>query len=100
MRLAAPPRRSRPPNDNQPLKALLQAALPALSVMEGQIWVVPSQELRFKSTREFRWCVVARIERHPDGTPSLVHLVVGSTRPDDGSVPEILISAGEGDLKS
>lgn len=62
--------------------------------------MVPSKELRFRSTREFRWCVVARVERRPDGVPSLVHLVVGSTRPDDGAVAEILIPAGEGDLKS
>jgi hypothetical protein len=100
MKLAPPFRPSPPTDQNQPLKALLQAALPDLSVVEGQIWRIPSKELRFRSNREFRWCVVVRIERHSDGTPIQVHLVVGSTRPDDGPVPELLVEAGEGDLRS
>ena len=95
-----PHRRSRPPSEAQPFKALLQAVLPNLSVLEGQVWVVPQTELRFRSTREFRWCVVVRIERHPDGNPSVIHVIVGSTRADDRPVPEVFIRAGEGGLES
>jgi hypothetical protein len=84
-----------------PDEALKQLLQPHVGVGIGQIWVIPTEHLNWKSTSPARWCVLLALEDGATGPPPVRgHFVVGSTKPEfDRLVQVVDVPAGEGGLE-
>jgi mRNA-degrading endonuclease toxin of MazEF toxin-antitoxin module len=50
-------------------------------IMVGDVWWLPQQYVRFFPSSKDRFCLVAGKETTTGGTPAVIHLIAGSTRP-------------------
>ncbi len=84
-----------------PDEVLKQLKQPHLGVGVGQIWVIPTEYLNWKSVSSSRWCVLLALEDGVTGPPPVrAHFVVGSTKPEfDNLVSVVDVPAGEGGLE-